>query len=258
MQAIDIKNLNFSYGNILVFKNLNLSVSEGSFVTILGRNGSGKTTLANILAGSLKYKGNILIFNKPFNIDNIGFVNEQLENDNNDTVMNILIKEMPDLNKDNIKKKIFNISVKFHFSNYLDKSFNTLSVIEKKLIILGSYLIKPVKILIIDNFFEDFDKDLKKEILNKLRRFAKKENMTIVNFTNDVEDSLIADNIVIIGNGKILLNGSKRVVLENEEFFENYELGLPFVVSLSNKLRFYDLLDKIYFDEKKLVDKLWK
>ena len=123
---------------------------------------------------------------------------------------------------------------------------------------MGSYLIKPVKILIIDNFFEDFDKDLKKEILNKLRRFAKKENMTIVNFTNDVEDSLIADNIVIIGNGKILVNGSKRVVLANEEFFENYELGLPFVVSLSNKLRFYDLLDKIYFDEKKLVDELWK
>ena len=76
--------------------------------------------------------------------------------------------------------------------------------------------------------------------------------------TNDVEDTLLADNIVIISEGKVLLEGSKRKVLERVEFFEKNNMSLPFVVSLSNKLKFYELINKIYFDEKKLVDDLWK
>ena len=60
MQAFRIKNLNFSYGNLKVFDNLNLSVSEGKFVTIYGKNGSGKTTLAKIIGGI--YKSNSICF----------------------------------------------------------------------------------------------------------------------------------------------------------------------------------------------------
>ena len=46
--------------------------------------------------------------------------------------------------------------------------------------------------------------------------------------------------------------------MSNKKVFEKYELERPFVVSLSDKLKFYDLIDKIYFDEKKLVNDLWK
>lgn len=259
MQAIDIKNLCFKYRNVEVFNNLNLSISEGSFVTILGRNGSGKTTLARILSDDLKYKGDILIFNKPIkNNKYIGFIDELSEYDSYDSVMDILIKEISGLKKNEILNKIFNISVEFNFSNSLNKNFNMLSFTEKKLVVLGSYLIKNTKILILDNFFEGFDKKLKNNILKKLKRFAKKEKMTVIDMTNDVDDTLLADNIVIIGDGKVLLSGSKRKVFEKEEFFEKNNIALPFVVSLSDKLKFYELIDKIYFDEKKLVDDLWK
>ena len=120
------------------------------------------------------------------------------------------------------------------------------------MIILGKALIQKPKVLIIDNLFEDMDKDLKGIILKKLKKYMK--GMTIVNFSNDVEEALFSDMVVIIGDGKILLKGSKRKVFENETFFENYDLELPFVVNLSNKLKFYDLVDKVYFDEAKLVD----
>ena len=69
MQAIEIKNMVFSYGNIKIFDNFNLGISEGSFVSILGKNGSGKTTLVNILSGVLKFEGNILIFGKSLSKD---------------------------------------------------------------------------------------------------------------------------------------------------------------------------------------------
>ncbi len=255
MQAVGIKNLNFSYGNIKVFDNLNLSINVGTFATILGNNGSGKTTLARILSGTLKYKGELSKF---FKSNEIGFIDEIYEYDSDDLVMNVLIKEAKKLKKDDIRNKIFNISVMFNFSKNLDKSFDNLSFTQKKLVVLGSYLIQNIKMLILDNFFEDFDKNLKKEIIKKLKRFAKRENITVVNFSNDVDEIFYADDIIIIGDGKVLLDGSKRKVFEKEDVFEKYELERPFVVSLSDKLKFYDLIDKIYFDEKKLVDDLWK
>lgn len=251
MQRVDIKNLSFSYGNIKVFDNFNLSISTGCLTTILGKNASGKTTLARILTGSLKYKGNI---NIP---KNIGFIEEDLDY-NYDMVMDLLVSKIKNFKKNDIQKRIFNISVEFNFSKYLDMKLNELSWLEKKLIVLGSYLINGVEVLILDNFFEGFDRKFKTEMQKKLRRYAKKENVTIINFTSVAENILYADNIIILDDGRIVLNGSKRMVLENEEVFEENEFELPFVVSLSNKLKFYDLIDKVYFDEKKLVNDLWK
>ena len=46
--------------------------------------------------------------------------------------------------------------------------------------------------------------------------------------------------------------------LKEEKTFINCGLKLPFVVDLSLKLNYYDLVDKIYLDEKSLVDEIWK
>lgn len=257
MQAIDIKNLNFSYGNIKIFDGFNLNITEKNFTVILGKNGSGKTTLANILSGNLKYNGDIFFFNKSFNKNEIGFIDELSEYDSDDFVMDVLIKKIKGFKKSEIRNIIFNISVEFKFSKSLDKRFNSLSITQKKLVILSSYLIKS-KVLILDNLFEDFDRNLKYEILRRLKRFAKKKNITIINFSNDAKEAFYADNIVIIDEGKVILKDSKKKVFEREDIFEKYDLERPFIVSLSDKLKFYDLIDKIYFDEKKLVDDLWE
>lgn len=263
MQAIDIKNLNFSCGKIKVFDGLNLSISEGDFTAVLGKNGSGKTMLANILSGNLKFDGEILVLNKQLDKkisrSKIGTVFSDLDDyDSFDIVMNMLVNSLTGLSKKEIQNRILNIASEFKFNDVLDKTFNYLSFQEKILVMLGLSLVKKPKILILDNIFEGFDKDLKNNILKKLKRFAKKEKMTVIDMTNDVEDTLLADNIVIIGDGKVLLSGSKRKVFEKEAFFEKNNMALPFVVSLSDKLKFYELIDKIYFDEKKLVDDLWK
>ena len=252
MQAIDIKKLNFNYGKIKVFDNFNLTISEGCFVTILGKNGSGKTTLVNILAKRLNFKGEILFFGDSLN-KKIAFIFDDMdEYEISDKVIDVLAGVTKGKNK---KEKIIDVALEFGFLDFLNDDFNSLPLEKKKLIILGKALIQKPKVLIIDNLFEDMDKDLKGIILKKLKKYMK--GMTIVNFSNDVEEALFSDMVVIIGDGKILLKGSKRKVFENETFFENYDLELPFVVNLSNKLKFYDLVDKVYFDEAKLVDDLW-
>jgi len=63
--AIEIKNLSLSYGKIKVLENINFSIPEGDFVSIVGPNGAGKTTLMKILLGLIKYNiGEVKIFGK--------------------------------------------------------------------------------------------------------------------------------------------------------------------------------------------------
>ena len=259
MQAIEIKNMNFEYRNTMVFDNFNLNIPEGRFISILGNNGSGKTTLVNILSGTFKFNGNILVFGTPMKKDIVRkyivtIYDDVCEYDSFDTVMDLFLKVLKKNNKD----KILEIALDLGFADMLDTIFNYLPLEKKKLVILGMKLVQSPKILILDNLFDGMSRGVKSKILRNLKKEVKKNKLTVINLSNDVEEALYADMVVIIGEGKVLLKGSKRKVFENESFFENYELELPFVVNLSNKLKFYELVDKIYFDDKKLVDDLWE
>ena len=58
---VEIRKLNYNYGEKTIFNNLNLEIKSKRFVTILGKNGSGKTTLANLLIGLIDSNGSITI-----------------------------------------------------------------------------------------------------------------------------------------------------------------------------------------------------
>ena len=249
MQVVQIKNLNFNYGENVIFNNFNLNISEGKFVTILGKNGSGKTTLAKILGGF--YKKNILIYGEN-DYQNIKVIFDDLDFDG--IVMNILINSLKGLDKKEKSNRVIEVSKLFGFDKLLNKDYDTLCLKDKKIVNLGIGILSKPKVLVLDNILEGLDKKNKNIILKKL----KKLKITMINLSNDVNDALISDEVVIIGGGKVLLKGSKKRVLEDENFFETYDMELPFTVNLSNKLKFYELIDRVYFDDKKLVDDLWK
>ena len=68
---IEMKNINFKYGEKYLFKNFNLNIERGSFTTIIGTNGSGKSTLIRIILGLLVAEGEININGKQLNRKNL-------------------------------------------------------------------------------------------------------------------------------------------------------------------------------------------
>ena len=71
INALELKNIDFSYEKESFLKNFSLTISSGEFFGIIGPNGSGKTTILKIMAGFLKPQaGNVLVFDK--DINNIG------------------------------------------------------------------------------------------------------------------------------------------------------------------------------------------
>ena len=82
MGDLTIENLNFSYGESVVFENLNLNYKSEDFLAIVGPNGGGKSTLLKLILGLLKPRsGSIKIFGKTPNINltKIGYVPHYIE-----------------------------------------------------------------------------------------------------------------------------------------------------------------------------------
>lgn len=257
MNAVEVRNLNFNYKGAFVFNNLNFSIKNGSFITIVGKGGSGKSTLFNIFADNLKYDGSILIFNKSIKtaLENgiIGLVSPDLNYFSKSTVKEELANGLKYKNivDEKIEMKIKRVSKKMGIFNLLDKKIIDLSIKEKVLVMFTLQCLLKPKVLIIDNCFSylDLEKNL---VIREVKRVFKK--CSVINITNDTNECLIGQEVMFLRDNLL----KKDIhLLDSEDFLSN-GLEVPFMISLSEKLKFYGLSEKMYLDVERLIDDLWE
>lgn len=265
---IKIEDLTFRYKDKEIFKNLNIEVQENTFTTILGANGSGKTTLVKLILGLEKPSSVIIVNNLPVIKENLKRIYKStstiFENQDKsfvaETVTDELAFSLENLNytKDQIEKEIEKISKKLNIKHLLEKEPYSLNTNNKSLVALASALITQPKLLIIDNSLNNLNETEKEKILKLLKEMTQTTKLTVLYLTHNPNDSLYSDNIIILENKKVLISGPKEEVYKNEKNFEIANLELPFIIELSKKLQFYNLIDKDYLETKKMVDDLWK
>lgn len=263
MNIISINNLDFKYSDKIIFSKFKLKIKQNTITTVIGKNGSGKTTLVKILAGLLQNDGKVKYKDNSFDkkvLNKIGVVFENLDNQLiGKTVMEQLILKLENINynKKNIKKRLNEVVNRLDLKNVVNKNINDLNNNQKQIVNLALALINNPEVLILDNLFIYLDPNEKGKISNLLVEL-KESGLTIINFTQDIEDTLISDEIVVIDNGKVILKGNKENVYKEEKKLNNLGFKLPFMVELSNRLKFYDLIDENIYDMQKMVDTLWK
>lgn len=267
MDIVKIENLIFRYNDNYIFDKFSLDIKEGQWLCISGPNGSGKSTLIKIITGLLNTESGVFVcglrVNKKnlFNIrKNIGiifdtldnlFICETVEDDLAFTLENLCYKQ------DEISRKIRNISRELNITNLLNKSIGELSGGEKAKVALAVALIHDPKILILDESLSMIDEEEKNNILKVLRR-RHKEGLTIISIIHDLRESFLADRLIILNNGEIMLDGKPLKVMEYDKILNRLGIELPFEVELSIKLKLYGLLDEIIPDVEKMVDTLWE
>lgn len=266
-KMVEIKNLSFKYGNHIVFKKFSLDIEEGTFYTILGSNGSGKSTLARIIIG-LEPTGCLVRVNELFLNDqdiekvrkSVGVVFENPDTQFvTDCVEDELAFTLENLNYDKreIIKKIKEITERMEITHLLGKNPHELSGGEKQLVALASVLIYEPRLLILDEALVMVDGIVRSKIYDILKAYHKK-GLTILNITHDSEEALLGTHILILNKGEIILNKKVKEALENEKAFERALMELPFIIDLSTKLKYYKIIKSIYYDNKKLVNAIWK
>jgi energy-coupling factor transport system ATP-binding protein len=265
MNSISINNLDFSYKNKKIFENFNLDIKENSFLNIIGPNGSGKSTLAKILMGLLNYNGSVIIDKMMLNENNkrnirrimgIDFENS-IDTFFCETVKEELIYKLENNNYTNndIQKKLKNITSELLLEKYLDKSPYELCNSKKSLVAFASAVIDNPRIIILDEAFKYMDEIDK---LRAIRYLRKLKNTTILSITNNTDEIIFGESLLILNQGKIEAYGNTFDIIQKEKLFDDLGLKLPFMADLSIKLKHYNLLNKMTLDMEELVNYLWK
>lgn len=236
---ITVKNLSFSYPNNQIFNNLSFDVSTCKWTTIIGLSGCGKSTFIRLINNDFKYDGeilfdgNIIIIDGNFNYENI--------------LVSKLIKKY-------CSKKIYNkIINEYDLQNITSKKVSDLNEQDKIKLLFCLKLSSKGDIVIIDNLLNKLNchnKDIIVKILNKLK-------IKVINMTNNMEDTLLGENIIIMDKGKIMLNDKKENIFMKYDDIKKIGLDLPFIVDLSIKLKYYGLVNKIYFSMEELIGAIW-
>lgn len=264
---IQIKDLNFTYQDQVIFKNLNLNIKKNSFVSIIGPNGSGKSTLIRILSGLNSYDGYITINGHYLNKENIKIIRRTLgivfDNPDNQfigqTVIDDLAFNLENLSysKEEINKEISYIAKLFKIEKILLLEPSNLNNSTKQKVAIASALIHKPKILMLDESLHQLDNKDKKIVFKALETYKKEHDLTIILITHNQEDTILSDRIIVIDKQKIILDGKVEEVYTKEKILYNLGIEIPFIIKLSINLKLYDLIDEIYLDKDKLVNKLW-
>lgn len=262
---ITFKEVKFSYIEKPIFTNFNLTIKTGLFTTIIGDNGSGKTTLVKILLGLLPYQGTILVDGLLVNKENIKEIRKNVgvifENPDSQFIMDTVYEELAFLleslnyNQKEIKTKINLITKQLGITHLLPFNPYTLSGGEKQLVLFAIALIKEPKILILDEAMTMLDPNNKLKIYSLLKKL--KDNTTIINICHELEDALNGEEIIILDDGVVVAEGKTEKVLSNIKNLKKIGIEPPFMLELSDKLKYYELITKPIYSIEKMVDKLW-
>ncbi len=265
---ITINDLQFDYKNRQIFDNFNLEIKYGDFVSLIGPNGSGKTTLVKILTGLVSYKGNVVIDGLLLDSDNIkkirqltGVVLGDISNQiMADKVFDNIAFSLVNLGytKNEIVSKVNNIVNMFDIGYLLNQNISNLTNFEKSLVNLAAVLVNNPKLLILDESFLNYDKLERDRVFKVLKKLNIDSGLTIINITQNIDDILFGNSVIVLDNGKIVKYGSNAEIFESGNLLTKLGLNLPFMVDLSIKLKYYNLIDEIIYDMDEMVDTLWK
>ena len=269
MSKLEIKNLCFSYEESHpVIDVISLSIDKGSFVAILGHNGSGKSTLAKLIVGLLeKNSGQIffngeeitrknirdlqtrtaLVFQNPDN----QFIGSTVEDD---IAFGLENRQVP---HSQMQEEINKFAESVGMLEYLDKEPVNLSGGQKQRVALAGALILRPDILILDEATSMLDPKCKSTVRKYLYRIHKENpDLCIISITHDVDEALLADQVLILSKGKLVKSGEPKEILRDEQALLNLKLDMPFVYRVEKKLS-EACIDSKAESIEQLVEDIW-
>lgn len=231
--VIECVNLTHSYGNKLIYKDLNFSVQKGKIFGILGKNGMGKTTTINILMGFLRPTGG-----------NCYVLGEESHNINPNTRARIGL-----LHESHVCYEFMTVAQieKFYsrfFSNWrkdlyfglidrlgvtYDHKISNMSCGQRSQVALGLIMAQDPELMILDDYSMGLDAGYRMLFIDYLIDYVRENNKTVFMTSHIIQDlEQIIDDAIIMGRQKILLQMPIKEFLSSfHQYHFNVEGRLP-------------------------------
>ena len=255
---IKIENLSFSYedeesGDVVVLEDFNLEIEKGSLVAILGHNGSGKSTLAKLInmiltpnSGKITVDG--LDITKPDltedelfeNRRNVGMVFQNADNQLVATVVEEDVAFGPEnlgIEPSEIRRRVDDALAAVGMSEYAKHSPHQLSGGQKQRIAIAGIIAMMPRCIIFDESTAMLDPAGRREVMDTIIRLNREYGITILHITHYMNEAAMCDRVVVINDGKTLLDGKPEEVFSNVEKLCEIGLDVPQTTELLYELR---------------------
>lgn len=238
MEKIKLSKISKSYGNDKpVIENLNLKIQDGSFTVLVGPSGCGKSTTLRMIAGLEKEtEGEIFIDGKNVNGAEPGdrgiamvFQNYALYPTmtvRGNMEFGLKNKQVP---KDEIARRIKDISSIVGLTDYLDRKPQSLSGGQRQRVALARAMVKNPSVFLMDEPLSNLDAKLRSQIRTDLIELYHRLKTTFVYVTHDqIEAMSMGTNIVLMKDGQIMQQGSPDDIYHNpKNVFTAQFIGTP-------------------------------
>lgn len=256
---IDAKDLIFEYHNyneegevkdsVKALNGVNIQIQEGEFVVILGHNGSGKSTFAKHLNGILSPKEGTLVVcgidatdkNKTWDIRReVGMV---FQNPDNQIVATIIEEDVafgPEnlgIEPSEIRKRVDDALETVGMTEYMKGSPNQLSGGQKQRIAIAGVIAMQPKCIVFDESTAMLDPIGRRQVMSTMEKLNKEHGITIIHITHYMQEAILADRIVVVDGGEVLLEGSPKEVFKEVKKLKEVGLDVPDTTYLAYLLK---------------------
>ena len=251
LQAEELR-FDYTYENEapqIVLRGVDLTIEKGSFVALLGHNGCGKSTLAKHFNALLLPTGGRLLVEGMDTADEentyairrrVGMV---LQNPDNQLVSTIVEEDVafgPEnlgLPPAEIRQRVDEALAAVDMTAYRDHSPHKLSGGQKQRIAIAGVLAMHPDCLILDEPTAMLDPQGRREVLDTVCRLNKEQGMTVILITHYMEEAALADRVVVMDEGVVVMDGTPREVFAQSHALRERGLDIPQPTALCEILR---------------------
>ena len=266
---LQVNNVSYKYDSNQVLDNLSFKLDKNTINAVLCSNKCGKTTLIKIISGVYELKDGEVILNgielnkKDFSkyVLEVGTVFEDINNQFICEKVNDELRyplENLGCKEKEIQERLDVIVTLFKLSLILGKDILRLSYYDKIRVLIAASIIHSPKLLLLDDVFRFLNEKEKRSLFKLLKSVNEKLAITILFTTSNLMDTVECNKILVVNNGQVIMEDTFYNLIIKDNELSKIGIEIPLMIDLSRKLEFYNLIDTIYYDPDKVVDKLWK
>lgn len=234
---IKTSGLNYAIGKRPILKSINVSVTQGQYVTLAGPNGAGKTTLLKCLGGIIGRKLNVEVcghalwrYSRKALARLISYVPQYSVWDGSFNVYDfVMLGRYPYLqffgaasreDKDVVARMLEFTGLTDLAQNYL----TNLSGGERQKVFIAAALAQKTRVLLLDEPTTFLDPKHESEIMDLVFRINREYGVTVISVTHDINNAAAsADRVIAMKNGQIVFDGATRAFMRNEVLEQVYD-----------------------------------
>ena len=238
------ENVDFnSRREIPALRNVNISISQGEYVAILGHNGSGKSTFAKLLnliltptVGKIYIDG-VDVTVPDFSEDDVFEIRKKVgmvfQNPDNQLVATVVEEDVafgPEnlgLDRDEIRKRVDSALELVGMSEYAEHAPHKLSGGQKQRVAIAGIIAMRPKVIIFDESTAMLDPVGRRDVIGIMQKLNREEGITIINITHYMNEAALADRVIVINDGEKIIDGTPKEVFSNVSLLKEIGLEAP-------------------------------